>query len=285
MMQIKTFFHRATGTLTHLLICNTTQRCAIIDPCYDFDIFSGKLSTEFSSSILKYIKEKELSCEWILETHAHADHITSAQWFKQQLNCKVAIGKGITKVQEHFKRIFNLARDFPTDGSQFDQLLEDGDSLSVGDLTVNVVATPGHTDDSVSYWVKDAIFVGDTLFSPQRGTARCDFPGGSAEKLYQSIQKIYAANDSSWLYLCHDYPEQNQEPVVKVTLAEQKKTNCHITAETKLQDFVELRHKRDKTLSVPKLLYPSLQVNIAAGQLPSCENNNQRYLKIPLFIK
>jgi glyoxylase-like metal-dependent hydrolase (beta-lactamase superfamily II) len=284
-MQIETFFHRSTGTLTHLLICKSTQSCAIIDPCYDFDLFSGTLSTEFAEKILNFITEKDLKCEWVLETHAHADHLTAAQWFKQKLGCKVGIGEGITKVQQHFKQVFNLGEDFATDGSQFDYLFKDGELFHVGDLRVKVIATPGHTNDSISYSVGQAIFVGDTLFAPQRGSARCDFPGGNAEKLYHSIQKIYSCDDSTWLYLCHDYPEEGQQPIIKVTVGEQKIKNCQVNSATSLQDYVKLRQQRDASLSIPKLLYPSLQVNIAAGQLPNLESNQQRYLKLPLFIK
>ncbi len=281
-MQVKSFHHKQSGTLTHVLICENTQQCAIIDPCYDFDLSSGAVSTESVQEVIDFIEQEALSCQWILETHAHADHLTAAQWVKQKLGGTVAIGEGIKKVQQHFKQVFNLHDSFKTDGSQFDYLFKDGEEFKVGQLNVKVIATPGHTNDSVSYCVEHAVFVGDTLFAPNRGSARCDFPGGSAEKLYQSIQKLYSCDESTELYLCHDYPQENEQPIMKVSVGEQKARNIQVKSSTSMQEYVRLREERDATLAVPKLLYPSLLINIAAGHLPDMENNQIRYIKIPL---
>lgn len=281
-MKIKSFHHKQSGTLTHVLICESTQLCAIIDPCYDFDLSSGAVSTESVQQVIEFIEQKKLTCQWILETHAHADHLSAAQWVKQKVGGTIAIGEGIKKVQQHFKQVFNLDETFKTDGSQFDYLFKDSEQFQVGLLDVKVIATPGHTNDSVSYLVENAIFVGDTLFAPNRGSARCDFPGGSAEKLYQSIQKLYACDDSTELYLCHDYPQEDEQAIVKVSVGQQKSSNIQVKSSTSLEQYVSLREQRDATLSIPKLLYPSLLVNIAAGHLPDLENNQMRYIKIPI---
>lgn len=281
---IQSFHHKSSGTFTHIVTCEASSKCAVIDPCYDFDLFSGDLKTEFVQGVVDYIEQNNLICEWILETHAHADHISSAQWLKTQVGGQIAIGEGIKQVQQHFKQVFDFDDDFRTDGSQFDYLFKDKEIFKLGQLQFEVIATPGHTSDSISYKIGNNIFIGDTLFAPNRGSARCDFPGGDAEKLYESIQKLYSLNDQTKLYLCHDYPADGEAPICCVTVAEQKQNNVQVRSETSLKDYVKKRTERDSTLSVPKLIYPSIQVNINAGKLPEPQRNGQRFIKLPIKV-
>ncbi|WP_144394497.1 MBL fold metallo-hydrolase [Pleionea sediminis] len=279
---IESFHHRPTGTLSHILVCAHSKQCAIIDPCYDFDIFSGRIGTDSADKLVRYVQGNNLECQWILETHAHADHLTSAQWIKKQVGGKIAIGEGIQKVQLHFREVFGLSDSFPTDGRQFDYLFKDQEEFVLGELSIKVIATPGHTNDSVSYQVEDSVFVGDTVFAPHRGSARCDFPGGDAATLYQSIQKIFDIGESTHLYLCHDYPGENEPPVICVTVADQIESNVQISRYVSLEEYVKKRTQRDSGLAIPKLLYPSIQVNINAGHLPEPNNDGRQYLKIPI---
>ena len=284
---VRSFHHTSTGTWTHVVVDPSTRRAAIIDPVLDFDLSSGRVGTESAQRVLEYISTTDLGIDWILETHAHADHLSAAAWLKRQLTDgsaapAVGIGRGIIGVQERFKERFNLDDQFVADGRQFDALFLDGETLCIGDLDGHVIATPGHTPDSLSYQFGDAVFVGDTLFSAQGGTARCDFPGADAATLYRSIQRLYSLADETRVFLAHDYPEQGQEALAMTTIAAEKAGNIHLRAETSEADFVAMRTQRDATLAVPKLLWPALQVNIRAGRLPPPETGNQAYLKIPL---
>ena len=284
---VRSFHHTATGTWTHVVVDPSTRRAAIIDPVLDFDLCSGRVSSESAQRVLEYVATAELAIDWILETHAHADHLSAAAWLKRQLvegsaAPAIGIGHAITAVQKTFKQKLNLDDQFVADGRQFDALLLDGETLCIGDLEGQVIATPGHTPDSVSYLFGDAVFVGDTLFAPQAGTARCDFPGASAAALYHSIMRLYSLPAETRLFLAHDYPQDTQEPMAHTTIGVEKSSNIHLRAETTEPEFVALRTQRDASLAVPKLLWPALQVNIRGGRLPSPETGNQAYLKIPL---
>ncbi|MFT4928966.1 MAG: glyoxylase-like metal-dependent hydrolase (beta-lactamase superfamily II) [Phenylobacterium sp.] len=279
---IKAFYHPPSGTLTYLVSDPITRATAIIDPVLDFDLCAGKVTTTAADEIIDYVKQQHLNVHWLLETHAHADHLSGADYLKQQLGGKTAIGQGITFVQQTFKAVFNLADDFCTSGSQFDQLLYDGDCLPLGNLAICVLTTPGHTSDCVTYVVGNNAFIGDTLFMPEAGTARCDFPGGDAALLFDSIQKIYALGDDTTLWVCHNYPPQGCDVMFETTVSEQKADNVHLPATCGKADFTAIRTSRDNSLNVPKLLYPAVQVNIRAGVLPEPENNDVAYLKIPL---
>lgn len=280
--QIKAFFHTDSSTLTYVVSDPQTGSAAIIDPVMNYDPYSGQASWPNAQQIVDYVKKQRLEVLWILETHAHADHISGAQYLKTQLGGTVAIGKGICSVQETFKGVFNLEDTFCTDGSQFDQLLEDGQMLPLGKLNIEVLATPGHTNDSVSYVIANNAFVGDTLFMPDSGTARCDFPGGSAGLLFDSISRIYELGDDTIIWVCHDYQPGNRALAYKATVAEHKAANIHLKGNTEKAQFVDVRESRDATLAVPKLIYPSVQINIRAGQLPPAEDNGNMYMKIPL---
>jgi glyoxylase-like metal-dependent hydrolase (beta-lactamase superfamily II) len=242
---------------------------------------SGQASTGSAQKIVAFVEREGLRIDWILETHVHADHLSAAGWLKQRLGARVAIGAGVRDVQAHCQRLFNLA-DFRTDGSQFDHLFSDGEQFDLGGLRGRVLATGGHTSDGVTYLIGDAAFIGDTLFAPDCGSARCDFAGASARTLYASIERLYALPDSTRVYLCHDYPGDRRAARCQTTIAEQKHDNIHARSDTRDEDFVSMREQRDATLSLPRLIYPALQVNVRAGALPEPESNGVRYLKIPL---
>ncbi|KAJ9446228.1 Glyoxylase B2 [Diplonema papillatum] len=283
--EVKAFFHHQSHTLSYVVHDPDTKKGVVIDAAMDFEAVAGLLGSTTTSSLhelMAYVKEKDLKIEWILETHAHADHISGAPYLRDQLNAKIAHSKGITWVQETFKDFFNLEEGFKTDGSQFDRLLSEGDELSVGGMTVRVLATPGHTNDSVSYIIGKNVFVGDTLFMPDGGTARCDFPGGSAEKLYESIQKIYNLGPDMTVWVCHDYQPQGRELKYETTVKEQMDSNIQLRGETGKDEYTATRRKRDAGLSLPKLIYPSIQLNIRAGHLPPKESNGKTYLKMPI---
>ncbi len=279
-MNIYPFYHQSSGTWSYL-VANSSGECLIIDPVLDFDLSSGKVSFESANAIIDKLVANQLKCLWILETHAHADHLTAADYLKAKLNAKTVIGAGITEVQKHFSQLFNM--DMTCDGSQFDQLVSEGNSIPFDDYSIEIIETAGHTSDGIVYKIGENLFVGDTFFHPTLGTARCDFPGGDANLLYQSLQKILSFPDDYKIWLCHDYPGSDREAVSCVTVAEMKQ-NIHLTQSNSSVDFVNLRENRDKQLSVPKLLYPALQVNICAGKLPTTEDNGANYLKIPLTI-
>ena len=278
---VESFFDEATFTWTHVVWSATGGPAAIIDPVLDFDPASGRTGTSAAQRVLDFVRSQDLQVSWILETHAHADHLTAAAWLKAQTGAKVAIGAGITQVQTRFKALFGLPSDFPTDGSQFDRLLRDGEQLEIGPLRVDVLATPGHTDDSLSYRIGNAVFIGDTLFAPETGTARVDFPGGDAHKLYASIQRLFDLPADTRVFLCHDYP-QGRPASAETTVAAQQAHNIHVGEGRSEAEFVQLRKARDATLAAPRLILPSLQVNIRAGELPPADANGIRYLRLPL---
>jgi len=282
---VEHFFDPDTFTFSYVVFDEKTKDAVIIDSVLDYEAASGVISYISANKLLAFIDEKQLKVDWILETHAHADHLTAAQYLCKKLNAKVAIGKGIAKVQKHFAKVFNLDEGFAIGGQQFDHNFADGDTFKLGNIDCKIIATPGHTEDSVTYLIGDAAFVGDTLFHPSVGTARCDFPGGDAQTLYYSIQKILNLPNDTRLFLCHDYPPVNRLPTFQVTIEQQRKNNIHINDAASEQDFIHYRESRDAMLSAPKLIYPAIQVNIAAGHLPKIESNQQMYFKIPLTIK
>ena len=278
------FFHRPTGTWTYVVSDPVAREAAVIDPVLDFDWRSGRTATTFADEVLGHLGSEGLRLRWILETHAHADHLSAAQHLKARAGGAIAIGRGILAVQATFKRIYGLGDEFVPDGSQFDRLLDDGEILELGVLAGQVIATPGHTSDSVSYLFGDALFVGDTVFMPDGGSARCDFPGGDAAQLYRSVQQLYALPADTRVFVCHDYPAGGREPRCESTVAEQRSGNTHLRADTTEAEYVAMRKARDATLDVPNLIIPSVQVNIRAGQLPPAEADGVRYLRVPLDV-
>lgn len=280
--ELQHFYHQATGTLSYVISDPQTAIAAVIDPVLGFSVISGRTDTGPVDEIIAYIEKSGLTLEWILETHAHADHLSGAQLLKSKLGGKVAIGEGICKVQEHFAAVFNLQAPFAADGHQFDHLFRDGESFVLGNIECRVIATPGHTSDSVTYLIGKYAFVGDSLFMVDSGTARCDFPGGDATLLYRSIQKLFALPDDTILCMCHDYQPNGRELRYEVTVREQKDDNIHVGGGTSEDEFVEIRTTRDATLSLPALILPAIQVNITAGHLPVAEDNEISYIKIPL---
>lgn len=281
--QVTPFFHKQSHTWTYLVRDPASSAAAIIDACLDFDAKAGRTGTSSIAEVLACVEADGLELQWILETHAHADHLSAGRWLKSQRPAaRLAIGQGIREVQRTFQPVFNLGDDFATDGRQFDHLFDDGEVFALGTLQVRVLATPGHTNDSVSYLIGDALFVGDTLFMPDGGSARCDFPGGSAARLYQSIQRLYALPDSTRVFVCHDYGPGGREFRCETSIGAQKAGNIHLRSEIPEADFVRVREARDATLDMPALILPSIQVNIRAGELPEPEANGVRYLKLPL---
>ncbi len=277
------FFHADSSTWTYLVSDPATGDAAIIDPVLDFDPKSGRTATRSAQAVLSAVRERRLRVRWILETHAHADHFSAGHWLKPQLpDAVLAIGEGIRKVQKAFRPIFNLGEHFPVDGSQFDHLFSDDEPFAVGVLEARVIAVPGHTNDSVAYRVGDALFTGDSLFMPDGGTARCDFPGGDAATLYQSIQRLYQLPDDTRVFVCHDYGPGGREVRCETTIGEQKRSNIHVREGVDEASYVELRNARDATLQMPVLILPAVQVNIRAGALPEPEANGVRYLKLPI---
>ena len=280
--QVQSFFDPATGTVSYVVHAGAGSACAIVDPVLDFDAKSGRTSTASAQHIVDFVRGERLQVQWILETHAHADHLSAAAWLRGQLGGKIAVGRRITEVQGVFKRLFHLEPEFATDGHQFDHLFGDGETFAIGALQAKVISVPGHTPACVAYQVGDAVFVGDTLFMPDVGTARCDFPGGSAPQLYRSIRGLLALPPQTRLFMCHDYPPEGREPQWETTVAEQRARNIHVHDGIDEDAFVAMRQARDATLGMPNLILPSVQVNILAGQLPPPEANGVSYLKIPL---
>jgi glyoxylase-like metal-dependent hydrolase (beta-lactamase superfamily II) len=277
--QVQHFYHPDSGTLSYVVSDPATSSAAVIDPVLGFDSVSGRTDSSYAQAIIEYLRDCELRLQWILETHAHADHLSAAQAIKENLGGDIAIGAGIVAVRSHFSRIFNLQA---SDAEPFDRLLADDEALAVGDIPIRVIPTPGHTSDSITYLIGDAAFVGDSLFMPDSGTARCDFPGGEAGTLYDSIQRLFALPPDTRLFICHDYQPNGRALRFATTVAEQMADNIHVGGGRSRKDFIALREKRDATLSLPKLIVPSIQVNIRAGHLPPAENNGIAYLKIPL---
>lgn len=280
---VTSFFDPATYTYSYVVRDPASQSCIILDSVLDYDPASGRTETSSADDIIAFVREQQLDVVWLLETHVHADHLSAAPYLKEQLGGKLAIGEQITTVQQVFGEIFNADAQFATDGSQFDRLLSEGDTLSFGSLTVQVLHTPGHTPACLSYVIGDAVFVGDTLFMPDFGTARCDFPGGDAHTLYTSIQRLFELPGNTRVFLCHDYKAPGRDEYCnETTIAEQRQNNIHVREGITAEEFVAMRTERDATLSMPRLILPSVQVNMRAGELPPAENNGVRYLKIPL---
>ena len=280
--QVQGFFDPATWTVTYVVYEKEGSACAIIDSVLDYDPKSGRTRTTSADKVIAFVKQKRLTVEWILETHAHADHLTAAPYLKQKLGGRTAIGDHITTVQKVFKGIFNLEPGFTTDGSQFDHLLKEEESFAIGALTGRTLFVPGHTPACVAYQIGDAVFVGDTMFMPDVGTARCDFPGGDAKTLYRSVKKILSLPDDTRLFMCHDYPPNDRPIAFETTVSEQRAKNIHINDSITEAQFVEMRTKRDATLEMPVLILPSVQVNIRAGEMPPKDENGVAYLKIPV---
>jgi glyoxylase-like metal-dependent hydrolase (beta-lactamase superfamily II) len=283
--EVKTFFDEATFTATHVVMDPETKRCAIVDSVLDYDPKSGRTSTKSADDVVTYVRGQGLTVDWILETHAHADHLTASIYLKERLGGRSGIGAHIADVQTIFKKVFNTEAGFHADGSQFDHLFEDGETFSVGQLEFRVMHTPGHTPACLTYVVGDSAFVGDTLFMPDYGTARADFPGGDAGTLYRSIRKVLSLDPETKLYLCHDYKAPGRNDFVwQTTVAEERQKNIHVHDGVSEEDFVKLRNARDKTLDMPVLILPSVQVNMRAGHLPPPEANGVSYLKIPVDL-
>ena len=279
---VEPFYDKDTGTFSYVVYDQIGGMAVIIEPVLDYEPAGARISTVSADALLAFVRSKLLTVAWILETHAHADHLSAAGYLADQLQAPVAIGRGIVQVQQHFKAVFGLGDAFVADGSQFDRLFEDADSFNVGGLTARVIATPGHTDDSLTYVIGDAAFVGDTVFAADTGTARCDFPGGDAHRLYASIQRILALPAGTRIYLCHDYPGNRREAQALSSIDEQKQHNLHLKGGADEASFVQMREQRDATLPVPKLILPALQVNIRGGRLPEPDGNGVRYLRLPL---
>ena len=283
--QVDAFFDPATFTYSYVVTDPTSKRCAIIDSVLDYDPAAGRTSCKSADRLIAYVREQQLQVDWLLETHVHADHLSAAPYLKRELGGQLAIGENITVVQNTFGKLFNAGTEFATDGRQFDHLFKDGDTFQIGSLEARAIHTPGHTPACMTYLIGDAGFVGDTLFMPDYGTARCDFPGGDARTLFQSIRKLFTLPDETRLFMCHDYKAPGRDDFrFQTSVAEQRAHNVHVHEGIGEADFVAMRSARDATLGMPTLILPSVQVNMRAGQLPPAEENGTRYLKIPLDV-
>jgi glyoxylase-like metal-dependent hydrolase (beta-lactamase superfamily II) len=279
---VTAFFDEATNTVTYVVADPTSKKCAVIDPVLDYDAAAGRTSTASVTAVIDFIKQEKLSLEWILETHVHADHLSGAPALKCETGGTTGVGANITAVQSVFKDVFNL-KELQTDGSQFDRLFNDGDKFQIGELDARVMHTPGHTPACVTYVIGDAAFVGDTLFMPDFGSARCDFPGGDAGTLYDSIQKILELPNETRLFMCHDYKAPGRDEFAwETTVLKQREDNIHVHEGTSREQFIEFRNERDAKLGMPKLIIPSIQMNIRAGDDPVPEDNGVSYIKVPL---
>lgn len=280
---VKSFFDPATFTVTHVVSDPETHNCAIIDSVLDYDAASGRTKTDSADTVIAYVEGQGFEVEWIIDTHVHADHLSGAPYIKSKLGGKIGIGEHISTVQDVFRKIFNLEEDFRTDGSQFDHLFADGETYRLGTLEARAIHTPGHTPACMSHLIGDAVFVGDTIFMPDYGSARCDFPGGDAGQLYDSIHKLFELPDETRVFLCHDYKAPGRDDYIwETTIGEQKRSNIHVKSGTSREDFIRMRTERDAKLGMPTLILPSVQVNMRAGQMPPAEDNGIRYLKIPI---
>ena len=280
---VKAFFDEATFTISYVVTDPETKTCAVIDSLLDFDQASGRTNTKSADELIAWVKAEGLTCEWIIDTHVHADHLTAAPYIKSQLGGVTAIGDQISVVQKVFKGIFNEGQKFHTDGSQFDHLFADGEIYKVGNIEAKAIHTPGHTPACMSHLIGDALFVGDTIFMPDFGTARCDFPGGDAGTLYESVQKLFALPDETRMFLCHDYKAPGRDYYHwESTVGEEKAKNIHVREGTSKEEFIKMRTERDATLAMPKLILPSVQINMRAGNMPEPEDNGQRYMKLPI---
>ena len=280
--QVQAFFDPATWTVSYVVFDTPGGHCALVDSVLDYDPKSGRTRTTSADQLIAFVRAQHLTVDWILETHAHADHLSAAPYLRKHLGGKVTIGSQITQVQNVFKGIFHLEPEFATDGRQFDHLLQDGETFAIGQLQAQALSVPGHTPACLAYQVGDAVFVGDTLFMPDVGTARCDFPGGNAHTLYQSIRKLLSLPPETRLFMCHDYPPAGREVQWETTVADQRARNIHVHDGVSEADFVAMRTQRDATLEMPVLILPSVQVNIRAGEMPPPEANGVTYLKIPV---
>ena len=287
---VRPFFHPGSNTWSYVVAEGDGGAAAIVDPVLDFDAAAARTGTASAQALLDHVRAHGLRVEWILETHAHADHLSAGDWLRRQLpGARLAIGEGIRTVQATFRPVFGLGNDFPVDGSQFDHLFADDESFAIGALQARVIAVPGHTGDSCAYLVGDALFPGDSLFMPDAGTARCDFPGGDAATLYRSIRRLYALPESTRVFVCHDYGKRaddgsGRDVACETTIGAQKRGNIHLRGDTTQTEFVAMREARDATLKVPALLLPALQVNLRAGALPEPEADGIRYLRLPVDI-
>lgn len=281
--EVKGFFDPATFTISYIVADPETKKCAVVDSLLDFDQASGRTKTASADILIAYVKDHGLSCEWIIDTHVHADHLTAAPYVKQMLGGKTAIGDKISTVQNVFSEIFNEGQAFHTDGRQFDHLFADGETYKIGNIEGKAIHTPGHTPACMSHLIGDALFVGDTIFMPDFGTARCDFPGGDAGTLFDSIQKLFTLPAETRIFLCHDYKAPGRDEFVwETTVGEEKRANIHVKDGTTRNAFIKMRTERDATLDMPKLILPSVQINMRAGNMPEPEENGQRYMKIPI---
>ncbi len=276
------FFDQPTNTFSYIVKDPSSQSCAIIDSVMNIDYASGTISYSGADEIIAQVKKQGLILEWIIETHVHADHLTAAPYIQQRLGGKLGIGAKITEVQNVFGKIFNVGKEFLRDGSQFDRLLEDGDTYTIGAMTAHAMHTPGHTPACMTHVIGDAAFVGDTLFMPDGGTARADFPGGDARTLYRSIQRVLTLPLETRLFMCHDYSPNDREIEYETTVSAERSANIHVNDHTSEEQFVVMRQARDATLGMPRLILPALQINMRAGHFPPAEDNNQIYLKLPL---
>ncbi|WP_136441018.1 MBL fold metallo-hydrolase [Pacificoceanicola onchidii] len=281
--EVTSFFDDATNTISYVVRDPNGTACAIVDSVLDFDYSSGRTDTKSADEIIAFVKEKGYDCQWLLETHVHADHLSAAPYLQEALGGKIGIGDRIKIVQDTFGKVFNEGTEFQRDGSQFDQLFVDGDSVHIGQLRVDVLHTPGHTPACLTYVIGDAAFVGDTLFMPDFGTARCDFPGGSSETLFDSVQKILTLPDETRIFVGHDYKAPGRDEFAwETTVGAQKEANVHVGAGKTKEEFVEMRDSRDATLAMPKLIIPSLQVNMRAGNMPEPDEKGDVFLKVPV---
>ncbi len=280
--EVTAFFDEQTNTISYVVKDPNSQACAIVDSVMDIDYAAGRISYDSANEIIDFVQKNDLQVEWLIETHAHADHLSAAPYIQQKLGGKLGIGENIKIVQDVFGKIFNEGTEFQHDGSQFDKLFKEGDTYQIGSMTAFTMHTPGHTPACMTHVVGNAAFVGDTLFMPDGGTARADFPGGDARQLYRSIKKVLELPDEMRLFMCHDYAPGGREIKWETTVAEEKAANIHVRNGISEDEFVKMRTERDATLDMPKLIIPSIQVNIRAGQLPPAEDNGTRYLKVPV---
>lgn len=280
--QVQAFFDPTTWTVTYVVFDHPGGHCAIVDPVLDYDPKAGRTRTASADKVVDFVRAQQLTVQWILETHAHADHLTAAHYLRELLGGQIAIGAQITQVQKVFSGIFHLEAGFHADGRQFDHLFNDSEAFNIGNLQASALAVPGHTPACMAYQIGDAVFVGDTLFMPDVGTARCDFPGGNAHTLYRSIRRLLTLPPATRLFMCHDYPPAGREPAWQTTVAEQRSGNIHVHDGVCEDEFVSMRERRDATLEMPVLILPSVQVNIRAGDLPPKDENGVSYLRIPL---
>ncbi|MFX1695415.1 MBL fold metallo-hydrolase [Paraburkholderia sp. A1RO-5L] len=279
---VEPFFDPVTSTVTYVVHSGRGSACAIVDPVLDYDPKSGRTSTESADRVVAFVREHALSTQWLLETHAHADHLSAAPYLKQQLGGQISIGEHIREVQGVFRTVFNLGATIAADGREFDHLFKDEERFEVGPLAARAMHVPGHTPADLAYQIGDAVFVGDTLFMPDVGSARCDFPGGDAHTLYRSVRKLLDLPGETRLFMCHDYPPETRGPCFQTTVGDQRRANIHLHDGVTEEAFVQMRTARDRTLAMPNLILPSIQVNIRAGRMPEPEDNGVRYLKIPL---